>query len=66
MTYARQRNDLKDLLIPTESGVYIQVKNWVQSKQPDMRDNDEFNTLIRVGHKTYWVASIDLEFKDRA
>lgn len=49
--------------IPTESGAYVQIKNWVQAKQPDDRDNEEFNTLVMVGHLTYWVASIDLEFK---
>ena len=65
MTQARQRRDLLGYLIPTESGKYVQVMDWVNSKQPDVRDNEEFNTLVRVGSLSYWVASIDLEFRDK-
>lgn len=65
MLKARQRRDILDMKIPTESGAYIQVPNWVIAKQPEARDNEEFNVQLRVGHLTYLVNSIDLEFRTK-
>lgn len=72
MKLARQRQDLLDqkLKIPTGSGAYVEVPDWLEYEQPDNLEDAAYNTVLwkttEGGHRYAWerVMSIDLEFKE--
>lgn len=71
MTLARQRQDLIDqnLSIPSGSGAFIQVTEWLECTQPDNLDDHFYNVVLWKtvdGKKYAWerFSSVDLDFKE--
>ena len=70
--YARQRADLLEqkLEIPTGSGAFITVPDWMEYTQPENLEDHAYNAVLwkttESGQKYAWhrVMSIDLEFKE--
>ena len=63
MAHARIRSDIKMFcIIQTDRGP-LPRKHYDRSFQAfTMEGRDEYNTLIVIDRKAYWVNSIDLEF----
>lgn len=67
-THCRQRSDLMNYKIPCVvkgKHQYIKIHDWHYCEQPDELNDEEFNVKVAFNNQTYYVSSIDLEFKDK-
>jgi len=66
MIRARIRKDLDSLFIPALSlsgdVTHVITLEDFDAEQPEMIEDEEFNTIVRIDNKLYLVQSIDLEF----